>query len=86
MWMIDVSFKQFIHLQFQKIEMPTSAQCTDTYLKVSQGTNQGNQIATGSNTRVEGQYNLAALEIEPRVILQDGVIARSAISQLCFHA
>ncbi len=69
--------------------MPNSPQCTNTYVEVSQGNQQGNQqenpLERGGDTRVEGQYNLAALELEQRVNLQDGVIARLDFRYMWFH-
>ena len=78
-WTIQAAAGQYIHIQILSIEsIPSSPQCTNNYLEISQGGSEQIAPSTGGDTKVEGSWNLAALGIEGEdlVPLEQGVIAR----------
>ncbi len=78
-WTIQAAAGQYIHLQILSLEsLPSSSQCTDNYLEISQGSSQQIAASIGGDTKIEGNWNLAALGVEGEnlVPLQTGVVAR----------
>ncbi len=78
-WTIQAASGQYIHIQILSLEsIQSSPQCTDNYLEISQGNSQQIAASTGGDTKIEGNWNLAALGVdgEELVPLQQGAVAR----------